>query len=329
MKYKLLFLLITIELILIIFLLVKIYKNRLNILGASVSISPIEKNNLIFSQDGELRNFYEFKPNTILSDSHSWLPSGYTFTNIINADGLNERFNYSINKPQDTFRIITLGDSFTQGAFVNTRENYPEQLEDLLNSKSVCSNIKKFEVINLGVGGYDIKYAVKRFEVRGQKYDPDLVMWFLKEDDFEQINDFIKPRADIILKQIKASGELEEYYKKGIFYPHYRQATEEQKKLGEDNMLDYQKRALHSIGKHYEGILVVFTFPHQPSKDYKGIILDFVQVRENAYFYDDLPNIYAIMGSNFIDGHPNAKGYLLIANNLFTYLTENKLITCN
>ena len=58
-----------------------------------------------------------------------------------------------IKKNKDTFRIITLGDSFTFGMYINTKDNWTELLEDKLNSDMGCKNISMFEVINLGVGG--------------------------------------------------------------------------------------------------------------------------------------------------------------------------------
>ncbi len=152
-----------------------------NVLGTVVA-NPLVKDNFIFPPDDELKYFYEHKPHAIQKFKPNWL--AHEVVNTINADGLNERFDYSMAKPPDTFRIMTLGDSFTFGALVNTADNYSEKLEDLLNTKLPCSKIRKFEVINLGVEGYDLEYSLHRFKIRGQKYHPDLVLWFLNYGDF-------------------------------------------------------------------------------------------------------------------------------------------------
>ena len=111
----------------------------------------------------------------------------------INSDTFNERFDYEINKDDKTFRIITLGDSFTFGYIVDTKNNWTELLEDKLNQLH-CANFDKIEVINLGVVGYDIQYSVERFKLRGKKYNPDLVLWLLKGDDFQEIKEIVQPK---------------------------------------------------------------------------------------------------------------------------------------
>jgi len=168
MKNKLILIWIVLfELVVVAFLAVRIYLNQSKVLGETVSMNPINKDELIFSEEGNLKYFYERKPNSIDSKKQEWLPNNYDYEITINAESLNERFDYSSDKPQDVFRIITIGDSFTYGKYVNTKENYPERLEDLLNKELKCQNIKRFEVINLGMGGYDIEYSVHRFKIRG------------------------------------------------------------------------------------------------------------------------------------------------------------------
>jgi hypothetical protein len=98
-----------IELIVIVILGINVYKNKNNVLGTKVSINPINKEDLIFPEEGNLKHFYEPKPNSIKSNKPEWLPINYSHEITINADSLNERFDYSFDKPQDVFRIITLG----------------------------------------------------------------------------------------------------------------------------------------------------------------------------------------------------------------------------
>jgi len=64
-----------------------------------------------------------------------------------NADGLYDTKNYSIEKQKDTYRIVVLGDSFVDGAYVNTKDTWPELLEQKLNEASPCDSINKYEVI--------------------------------------------------------------------------------------------------------------------------------------------------------------------------------------
>jgi len=137
-----------------------------NVLGA-ISINPIKKENLIFSPDAELKYFYEPKPNTKQNENPDWL--SYTATYSINGDSLNERYEYTIEKPKNSFRIVTIGDSWTFGLYVDTINNWPEKLEDKLNTSIHCKNIDNVEVINLGVHGYDLLYVNNRFKKKRNK----------------------------------------------------------------------------------------------------------------------------------------------------------------
>lgn len=140
-------------------------------------ITYIDKKNLVFPEIDEFDYYWELQKNIVTVENPYWLGHQIKCTN--NADGLNERFDYKVEKPANTFRIITLGDSFTYGHYVNTKDNWPEQLEDMLNkSEDKNYDSTNFEVINLGVTGFDIPYIIKRYQDIGAKYNPDLVIWF-------------------------------------------------------------------------------------------------------------------------------------------------------
>src|SRR5581483_3745791 len=299
------------ELIVIILLGKSLYEKRNNVLGASVVVEPLNKDDLIFANQEDLEHFFEPKPNRTIVPKNPLLHY-HLESQTINADSLNERYNYAIEKAPDTFRIITLGDSYTYGLYMQTKDNYPEKLEDMLQ-KLQCKGIKKFEVINLGFGGYDIQYEVKRFEKRGEKYNPDLVLWFLKNDDFGQIAEVMNKKLAAYKKEMIESEDMDEYYKEGKFTPWGGKVTKELlQSFGEKQLLDYQKNALHKIDTYYKRKLLIFSFSSL-KKQYKNVIEDFVKSRSDSYFYDNLVDIYSMGESLPNDKHPTAAGYALIA----------------
>lgn len=106
----------------------------------------------------------------------------------INSQGLRDNF-HSYLKPQNTKRVLLLGDSVTFGWGVSHEDTYDEQLEILLNE---YSNFK-VEVINAGVGSYNTYQEMVYLKQAGVRYDPDIVTLLYVENDIES-----KPPGDTI-----------------------------------------------------------------------------------------------------------------------------------
>ena len=155
-------------------------------LKKNVSINSINSSHLIFTPTDNLKYFYEPSPNVKLEESIDNVTGVYK----INSDSLNIEKDFKIEKPDNTFRVVTLGDSWTFGMFVNTNVNYPSMLEKKLNTMT-CDGIDNFEVINLGMIGYDVTYSAERYAIRGKKYNPDLIIWFIKDHNFYFYEDYL------------------------------------------------------------------------------------------------------------------------------------------
>ena len=79
---------------------------------------------------------------------------------------------HTLEKPEGTFRILVLGDSFMEAYSVALDDAFHRQLESLINE----SEATHVEVINLGVGGYGTLQEYRAFMEEGRLYDPDLVL---------------------------------------------------------------------------------------------------------------------------------------------------------
>jgi hypothetical protein len=79
-------------------------------------------------------------------------------------------------KPEGTFRILMLGDSFVQGTQVREEETAHQVLENLLNEQD---SGQKFEVISAGVGGWGTGQQLLYYRSEGRAYRPDLVILML------------------------------------------------------------------------------------------------------------------------------------------------------
>jgi hypothetical protein len=111
----------------------------------------------------------------------------------INSYGLRD-YEYSIEKPPNTYRIIVLGDSFTFGHGVELNETYVKVLENLLNK-----NKKKwrYEVINFGVPGYSMEEKVVLFKTKGLSLDPNLVILQYLPDDIENFTEILNIKNEV------------------------------------------------------------------------------------------------------------------------------------
>lgn len=107
------------------------------------------------------------------------IADGETFNFKYNSDGLFDK-EYSFEKPIDTFRIITSGDSFTWGEGAKQEESYPKQLEKLLSGR--ISNIG-IEVINFGVPKYYTKNQKTIIKQKALNYHPDLIIVSFMSND--------------------------------------------------------------------------------------------------------------------------------------------------
>ncbi len=295
-----------------------------------MSISPLNSQYLVFNPQPNLKYFYEPKPNSVWKIGDAFLkelgyPAGFKVNYAINEDGFNQKAKYSLGKPSGIYRIITIGDSFTFGDNVNPDKNYPSQLENILNKN--CTN--KFQIINLGVSGYDIQYSVERFKLRGQKYNPDLVLWFIISGDFIRISDKQILKSTLMHKQIVDTQGYLAGLSDNMSHASWKKAADQiiNELGGQGNVLKLQAKYLRLMNSYYNKKLVTFTLSDTPN-NYKNILSDFAKTRPGILFLPDIPTIYNNHDYYLNDAHPSAEGYSLIVENLFEYLTKNKIIPC-
>ena len=112
---------------------------------------------------------------------HSYIDSRKEFSFEIksNNEGLRD-IDHSVEKPKDEFRIICIGNSFTEGIGTPQDSTWPKLLEDRLRLASK----KKVAVFNVGIAGSDPFSGYMLFEKRMLKYNPDIVLIAISSSDF-------------------------------------------------------------------------------------------------------------------------------------------------
>lgn len=282
----------------------------------SISLNPINKKFIEIKEGKTLEFFYEPRPNTTETVKRNWL--SYSPTYHINSDSLNERYEYEEKKGEGVFRIVALGDSFTFGAYVDTKANWTELLEDYLNKKYMCSAVTKYEVINLGMDGYDTAYEVERYVRRGKKYTPDLIVMLVT--DFGRVTEHRLSRKRTM--PTMTARQKEEYWKKGNFYPEMNIYDGE---LTHEDRVAYQEISFKRLMSQYTHPLLIVDFSLNDSyKDdivklvgqYKSVKLTNMKLKRNDKRYI-LP-----------DWHPNMEGHKKIMEEIAGNIMDNALLPC-
>lgn len=116
---------------------------------------------------------YVFLPN---EDCPGWGSSGR-----INSHGLRDR-EYDYSKPPGTFRILALGDSYTESLQFDLEKTWPKLLERRLNEQS---GRFKYEVINAGRSAMGTGTEYLYYLNKGRHYDPDLVLLLFVPNDLK------------------------------------------------------------------------------------------------------------------------------------------------
>ena len=109
---------------------------------------------------------------------HTSVDGAWKFTT--NSRGFRNSAEFAYAKPQGTLRILSLGDSHTQGYEVRQDYTYSAAAERYLRERGVSA-----EAINAGVSGYSTAEALAFLEGEGHRFHPDVVVLGFYANDFE------------------------------------------------------------------------------------------------------------------------------------------------
>ena len=111
---------------------------------------------------------------------------GITYQIQTNEKHLRRAKNLPYEKPENTFRILCLGDSILFGFGANNEETFTYYLEKILNKKFRGTT---FEVINAAAPGWGLLEYYLFLKNEGYKYSPDLIITTTFIDDVTTLHD--------------------------------------------------------------------------------------------------------------------------------------------
>jgi lysophospholipase L1-like esterase len=106
---------------------------------------------------------------------------------VQNAQGYRD-YQYPVGKGAGVFRVIAVGDSFTQGRGVGLDDTWPKRLERYLVTLGEVPG-KRYEVLNWGVAGASTPSEVARIQWQSPPWRPDLVVVGFCLNDAEDESD--------------------------------------------------------------------------------------------------------------------------------------------
>ncbi len=118
-------------------------------------------------------------------------PYEYDVDVAINSQGLRDVERTGYDKPEHTFRILLLGDSYVEGLRVPLEQTFGQVLEAELNASAPAG--LRYEVVNAGVSGWGTDQQLLWLRSEGGKYQPDLVLLaFFPGNDFQNISEALE-----------------------------------------------------------------------------------------------------------------------------------------
>jgi len=289
--------------------------NSVHALGVSGLLKP----------SSHLEIIYELKPNL---DTYFKLVRFKT-----NSQGLRDK-EYAKRKPQNTFRVVVLGDSFAMAAGVNINDAFHTILENRLNKESSDSS---YEFINYGVGGYDPNQYLATLKYRGLEYDPDLVLFclssplesFYAEKHYREIYK-VKPKTYPFFESffVKLTEINKIYiYLEGKHRKRKNEGNNDSERLKKLKNIFLRLREI-SKTRSIPICIVILQSNLRFQKKCEEIMV--LASQFGLYTINTIPAFQGRKKSEFyiykIDKHPNAKANKIFADVIYTYLKDRHII---
>jgi hypothetical protein len=143
-----------------------------------------------------------------------------------NSFGMRDQ-EYSLGKPEGTYRIAILGASYEMGSGVAQDSTFEALLEEMLNDTFTD---QKIEILNFAVGGYHLPQLVWVAENKLPQFQPDLVLCFVHPADAARTSEYMAnmvrngidlhyPALYKIRKEAGAEQHMEQKVLVNRFYP--------------------------------------------------------------------------------------------------------------
>ena len=254
---------------------------------------------------------------------------------------------YKHQKGEDTFRIVIIGDSVAEGQGVPLGKSFGKVLEKRLNH-----NIRdaKFEVIVLARTGYTTSQQLILQDDEALGYKPNVIIWSYVLNDpahpvFHDINRdlgrfYFEPKSHIthlfnkflfLLKERVATAGCDIEYHKWLHCAHSNKVEQNINRIGDVSRVNnvpvlFIVHPVFETNGHFSKYKLKSLHDELANQSTTAGLtaIDLLDAYKN---YSAKELHLEVSGSGWWDPwHPNVLGHELIADYLYSYITDSKLI---
>ena len=244
----------------------------------------------------------------------------------INRWGMRDRDYERIPAP-GTYRIALTGPSFVMGYGVADDEGFEPLLEDRLNSENAGSLYSKYEILNFAVPGYSAIQNLMVLEQKALAFQPNAMFFMAHQREEEAVVLYLADRMSVGA-ELPYPDLLEVARRAGVEPGATKVEAERLLQPVGTEILSWTYRRIVEVSRAH-GILPVWIFMptlENPLRHEEIVHLARV-ARESGFIVLDLSDAYDNQDLESLvvaywDKHPNAKGHMLIAEDLYRKLQE-------
>jgi hypothetical protein len=246
----------------------------------------------------------------------------------INRWGMRDRDYERIPAP-GTYRIALTGPSFVMGYGVADHEGFEPLLEDRLNRENRDGTYGKFEILNFAVPGYSAIQDLIVLEQKALPFQPNAFFFMAHQREEDAVVLYLADRVSVGAEL--PYPDLMELARRAGAEPGMSKAEAERRlKPYGTEILSLTYRRIVEVSRA-NGILPVWIFMptlENPLREEEVAQLERV-AGESGFIVLDLSDAYDNQDLDSLvvaywDKHPNAKGHMLIAEDLYRKLREQE-----
>lgn len=238
---------------------------------------------------------------------------------------------YELEKPEGTYRIVQVGSSIAFGSGVENDETFEALVEERLNDELSTALSRRFEILNLALGGTTPIQHVAIFDRTAFQFQPDACLYISHTQDARRAQGNLSRLARLgvpleytyleeLKKQAGVATGMGWREAMGRFEPHRHE------------IIAWAYRKIATLCREH-GAVPIRVFVPLPAEKLvdrvEGEVERLHELAVEAGFIDlDLGDVYGSRNRKKLilaawDLHPNAAGHALIAKKLYADLSEN------